>query len=87
LKHHGNDAKRVRDCIQKNGPAMTWLDPEGFRLQVCVLPDTNPTQIGVQVETQRGGQWKSVTEYIKNRFRSLREISNWLYRCGAKPVR
>lgn len=85
LKQHGNDARRVRDCMAKQGPAMTWLDTEGFRLQVCQLPGSD--QIGMQVEVQRNGQWKSLTEYIKNRFHSLRDISNWLYRCGAKPVR
>lgn len=85
LREHGNDAKRVRDCMAKKGPAMTWLDPEGFRLQVCQLPGSD--QIGMQVEVQKNGQWKSLTEYIKNRFHSLRDISNWLYRCGAKPVR
>jgi putative hemolysin len=80
LEHHGEAAAMVRDCIAKKGPAQTWEDPDGHRIQICQLPNG---QIGFQVEVKRDGVFKPITEYIKQRFHSLADVARYMRNGGA----
>ena len=83
LERHGTGALAVRDCISQRGAARGFVDPNGLRLFICQIPDG---RIGIQVEKNVNGVWKSVTEYIKNEYRDVRDVANWLFRCGDKPL-
>jgi hypothetical protein len=77
---HGWSAVHVRECIERNGPMQTWFNPEtGRRGFICQLDETT---FGVQILFKENGMWNSLTEFVKDKLKTLGQVERYMENAG-----
>ena len=80
---HGADALAVRSCLKNNGARQVWS--LGNRVYfVCKMPDG---KWGLQIAEKIEGKLQEITAYIKERYTSLEQMSDYLSSNGAKCLK
>jgi len=78
-KHH-DAAVMVHTCINQNGVMQEWVNPNsGRRARVCEI---QPGKFGIQVIEQKGGAWREVTAFLKDKMTSATQVARYLRNAG-----
>jgi putative hemolysin len=82
INRHGNEALAIRNCLDKNGPEMTFRQRDGSFLLFCRLPDN---RLGMQIvdkAKEAPHNWIERTAFVKGDG-AWNTIRVWLDRIGA----
>ncbi len=73
---HGNDAIRVRNCIDNGNPTFFYQASKSKFIQICMI---DPTTFGIRVIKKTGGnRYEEVTAYIKNTLKSIDDVLQYV---------
>jgi hypothetical protein len=82
---HGEDAERVRACMDQDGYIQIWYNPLLDRyLRVCEI---RGGKFGIQVlQLDDDGIWHEITSFVKNRMKNLGQVERYLQNSGSFKV-
>jgi hypothetical protein len=84
VEKHGDEAERVRQCLNDKGEIQVWFRPGTDRyIRVC---EVEPGMFGIQIVRKDGWIWKEITSFIKNKFHRLDLIERYLSNQGAVKI-
>lgn len=72
---HGLDAQKVLNCMDKNGPELSYDKPDDLKVSLCWVEELNDKGekqkvLGVHVQAKVGGKLENITSFIN------REVTN-----------
>lgn len=82
LAEHPDSAPLVHECMNEKGPYMQFqIDPKKRYLRVCII-DEDAGLIGFQIVDIVGRVAKERTAYVKDGFKTIRDVLDWAGRRG-----
>jgi hypothetical protein len=85
ITKHGDNAIRVSDCMDNQGPIQEWYNAaNNHTIYICQVA---PTVFGIDVLAQIEGRWERVTSFIKEKFTRIEQVENYLRNSGATRIR
>jgi hypothetical protein len=82
---HGENAIRVSDCMDNNGPIQEWYNPaNNHTVYICQI---EPGLFGIDVLAQIEGRWERITSFCKEKLKTLADVERYMKNTGAVRVK
>jgi hypothetical protein len=85
ITKHGDNAVRVSDCMDNQGPIQEWYNAaNNHTIYICQVA---PTVFGIDVLASINGRWERITSFIKEKFTRIDQVENYMRNSGAVRVK
>ena len=85
ITKHGEDAQRVNDCMDNQGPLQEWHNiANNHTIYIC---EVEPGVYGLDILANINGRWERITSFIKSKMTRLDQVENYLRNSGAIRIR
>jgi len=83
-KHGESTVERVNRCFREQGTLTILTRSDGRRAEIC---KTDDGKFAIRIlEGDGSGGWRMVTEFIKEKMRTLDEVFRYLGNSGFRPL-
>jgi hypothetical protein len=83
---HLDHAYAVRQCIERNGPLQTWVNPETGRQALVCQFDTGKFGIMIREAIDEAQDlWREITSFTKERMSTIDQVMQYLRNTGYVP--
>jgi hypothetical protein len=83
-KHGTGIIAQINQCFDKNGTMVQMIRSDGRRAEICKM-DNGKYAVRILEDNGTGG-WRMVTEFIKDKMKTLDEVFRYLSNSGYTPL-
>jgi putative hemolysin len=83
-KHGAGLNAAITQCFDQNGSMMSFINREtGRRADLCQMPDG---KFALRISERTNGGWRMVTQFLKEKLRTLNDVVRYLGNTGYDPI-